>query len=479
MWDESIYFDVDGDLFAERTGWLKGDDGFLVLDANGNGRIDDVSEMFGGVGVSGFEELATLDSDGDGKITMADALWSELQVWQDYDRDGVTDAGELKTLDELGIVSLDVNPTAFDATTSQGARLTGYGDVVFADGARRTMFDAILASNDTDTRYAGESGLADWQAGNTLDAKGFGTITDLSVAMANDVALEELATATAAGMTAPNLRTLVAQAGDVLGKWGASQELTRELAPVLVGTDETGAAVLVDRGIYVEDADGGYWTLASGDPVLDADGAAIDRPTLADVMGQAGGQNAQWRLEQQWSPSDRAAPLEHREAAPYLMTVVDGRAVILDYGIEQADGSWALASDPATTYASRADILALGSANGAEWRVEELGHNPLAALPVERIGVRFTDGQVVDYTVEVTDRDGTFYVWARNLDRAIELEWKTGDYREFNLRNYAIDFDTLDEVNSTDNSTYRVEMLTPSSSISRCRWVGWNSAPKC
>lgn len=461
LWDESIYFDVDGDLFAERTGWLKGDDGFLVLDANGNGRIDDVSEMFGGVGVSGFEELATLDSDGDGKITMADALWSELQVWQDYDRDGVTDAGELKTLDELGIVSLDVNPTAFDATTSQGARLTGYGDVVFADGARRTMFDAILASNDTDTRYAGESGLADWQAGNTLDAKGFGTITDLSVAMANDVALEELATATAAGMTAPNLRTLVAQAGDVLGKWGASQELTRELAPVLVGTDETGAAVLVDRGIYVEDADGGYWTLASGDPVLDADGAAIDRPTLADVMGQAGGQNAQWRLEQQWSPSDRAAPLEHREAAPYLMTVVDGRAVILDYGIEQADGSWALASDPATTYASRADILALGSANGAEWRVEELGHNPLAALPVERIGVRFTDGQVVDYTVEVTDRDGTFYVWARNLDRAIELEWKTGDYREFNLRNYAIDFDTLDEVNSTDDSTYRVEMLTP------------------
>ena len=31
----SAYFDVDGDLFAERTGWLKGDDGFLVLDSNG------------------------------------------------------------------------------------------------------------------------------------------------------------------------------------------------------------------------------------------------------------------------------------------------------------------------------------------------------------------------------------------------------------------------------------------------------------
>ena len=82
-------------------------------------------------------------------------------------------------------------------------------------------------------------------------------------------------------------------------------------------------------------------------------------------------------------------------------------------------------------------------------------------MPVETIGVRFTDGVAVDYTVEVTDRDGTFYVWARNLDRAIQLEWKTGDSREFNLRNYAIDFDSLDEVNSTDDSMYRVELLTP------------------
>jgi hypothetical protein len=34
----NAYFDVDGDLFREKTGWLKGDDGFLVLDANANGR---------------------------------------------------------------------------------------------------------------------------------------------------------------------------------------------------------------------------------------------------------------------------------------------------------------------------------------------------------------------------------------------------------------------------------------------------------
>jgi hypothetical protein len=187
-----VYFDVDGDKFAERTGWLKGDDGFLVADANGNGRIDDISEMFGGVGVSGFADLAAWDSDGDGKVTAADARWAELKVWQDKNGDGITDAGELSTLDALGIVSLDLASQPLDLTTPQGTRLTGYGDVTFTGGTVRHMFDAVLDANDTDTRYAGEGGRAPWQAGGPgpaqagLDAKGFGSITDLSVAAAND-----------------------------------------------------------------------------------------------------------------------------------------------------------------------------------------------------------------------------------------------------------------------------------------------------
>ncbi len=65
----------------------------------------------------------------------------------------------------------------------------------------------------------------------------------------------------------------------------------------------------------------------------------IARPSLEDVLAQGAG----WRLEQTWSPAERAAALSHREAAPYLMRVVDGRAVILDHGVRQADGSWHLA----------------------------------------------------------------------------------------------------------------------------------------
>src|SRR5690606_13855456 len=142
---------------------------------------------------------------------------------------------------------------------------------------------------------------------------------------------------------------------------------------------------------------------------------------------------------------------DFREAAPYLMRVVDGRAVIDDFGIQQPDGSWQLASGRAIVDAGGAtiaqptitDILGLSRLPGQEWRVEAIGHNPYAGIDVKEIGVRFTDGVAVDYTVEVTDQDGTFHVWARNLDRALELQFKTGDSREFVLRNYAVDFDTL------------------------------------
>jgi hypothetical protein len=95
-----------------------------------------------------------------------------------------------------------------------------------------------------------------------------------------------------------------------------------------------------------------------------------------------------------------------------------------------------------------------------EWRTETLGFNPFAALTVERMGVYLIDGRVVDYSVRVSDEDGTFDVWARNLDRALALQHKLGEAGEFNLRAYAIDFDTLDEVGSTEDSAYRVEILT-------------------
>ena len=52
-----VLFDLDGDDYLERSGWVRPDDGFLVADLNSNGTIDDVSEMFGNASTPGFVAL--------------------------------------------------------------------------------------------------------------------------------------------------------------------------------------------------------------------------------------------------------------------------------------------------------------------------------------------------------------------------------------------------------------------------------------
>jgi len=92
-------------------------DGLLALDRNGNGSIDDGSELFGtatklatGQNASnGYEALAQLDANGDGVIDAKDAAYGDLKVWVDANGDGVSQSGELKSLASLNIASINVN----------------------------------------------------------------------------------------------------------------------------------------------------------------------------------------------------------------------------------------------------------------------------------------------------------------------------------------------------------------------------------
>ncbi len=225
-----VRFDLDGDFFAEKTGWLKSDDGFLVIDLNGNGRIDDISEMFGGPDQSGFADLASMDSNLDGVITIADAGFASLRVWRDLDQDGVTDQGELTTLAQQGIVSLGLSNTALDLETPQGNRLLAHGNYTRADGTTGKMFDLAFDTDPTDTVYRGERGIAAWLSAETLpNAKGFGSMTDLATAASNEFTLAETVMAAAASMTAPDLEDIRAKAAPIFGEWAQSLELTREL----------------------------------------------------------------------------------------------------------------------------------------------------------------------------------------------------------------------------------------------------------
>ncbi|MFT0868407.1 hypothetical protein [Pseudomonas sp. CAM1A] len=110
----SIFEGISGFEFVEgqqggRHGWLDGSSAFLALDRNGNGSIDNFTELFGNVTQDGFTVLRELDSNGDGRIDQADERFEALMVWQDRDQNTRSDAGELHTLREVGIkeISLD------------------------------------------------------------------------------------------------------------------------------------------------------------------------------------------------------------------------------------------------------------------------------------------------------------------------------------------------------------------------------------
>ena len=470
-----VHFDFNGDGFAEMSGWVGADDGLLVYDRDGNGKIDDISELFGAPGGSGFGELRLLDDDASGVIDAGDVVFDKLQVWRDLDQDGVSQQGELFSLADLGIASIDAVGAPLNVTAPSGTLLREQATFTRADGTTGNIFEAIFETNPIDTVFRGDRGTADWviknAKGAAFDAKGYGKLASLSAHLSNDLVLSDTVRATAAAMTTPDLATLRKQAAPVLGAWAASLATTRELTPVKVMTDANGAA-LVDRAVYVEDAAGGYWRLNSGAPLLDAQGQVIARPRLADFYNRpAEADGGQWRIEQLFSPSDRARPLTGRDERAYRVRVENGRAVVEDFGVEVSDAQgsyWRLASGAAVLGAdgaiverpTLADLRRFAQGAGEEWRVEAFGYNPIAALPFDKTAVYLIDGIVTQYAVHVTDAQGGFYVWSENLDRALELQHEQGRPSTFNLRNYAIDFETLPEASATDDSHYRVEVMS-------------------
>ena len=157
-----VVFDMAGNGGRPRVSWTTAlsDDGWLGLDRNLNGRLDDGTELFGNVtaqpssqgGPNGFEALKVYDQpasggNGDGRITSSDQIFARLVLWRDLNHNGISEPQELFRLSSSGIrsISLDYKESKWSDIygnhfryRSRIVRNQGHGD--------RWAFDVFLAT---------------------------------------------------------------------------------------------------------------------------------------------------------------------------------------------------------------------------------------------------------------------------------------------------------------------------------------------
>ncbi|MCO6442035.1 MAG: hypothetical protein J5I81_13370 [Nitrococcus mobilis] len=193
-------FDQNADGVATASGWIGADDGLLVMDRNGNGAIDDGQELFGeathsgaGTAADGFAALTDLDSNADGRIDTADADFAKLRIWREVNGDGVSQAEELHTLDELGISALNLANSQTDQNLAGGNRLIKTGTFVRSDGTTGQLGDVNLAEDHFHRRF--EQSVAITEEAQALpDMQGAGMVRDLREAASQSADLAQALT---------------------------------------------------------------------------------------------------------------------------------------------------------------------------------------------------------------------------------------------------------------------------------------------
>ena len=124
--NDGVMFDIDNDGDLNKTAWVDRNDGMLAFDENGNGRIDNQSELFGNIENAAYKHLSEYDSNQDSVMNKDDRIWRLLKMWIDKDTDGRTDRGELLSLGSLGIIEIDLNYDTVDEINN-GSQVTGRG----------------------------------------------------------------------------------------------------------------------------------------------------------------------------------------------------------------------------------------------------------------------------------------------------------------------------------------------------------------
>ena len=190
---QGVHFNLDAKGLAENTAWVSKDDGLLVRDLNGDGKITSGRELFGNhtllksgtEAANGFEALAELDDNGDGVVDADDASFASLKVWKDANGNGVTDAGELLTLAQAGVKSFNVSYTSGNSTDANGNQHLQQGNFTKTDDSTQSMHD-VWFNVDTARTQDTDNLLESDEITDLPDFVNIGNLRSLHQAMVRD-----------------------------------------------------------------------------------------------------------------------------------------------------------------------------------------------------------------------------------------------------------------------------------------------------
>mgnify|MGYP006170516785 CR=1 FL=1 len=103
---------------------------------------------------------AGFDSNGDGVFDAADAKFAEFTVWQDANQNGVSDAGEVRSLADVGVASIHLSSDGVQRTPADGVNEAGRTTAQLADGREMLVADAEFAYSDLSYRVNAEGDLS-------------------------------------------------------------------------------------------------------------------------------------------------------------------------------------------------------------------------------------------------------------------------------------------------------------------------------
>lgn len=128
---------------------------FITL-PNAEGRVLGVDQLFGDntkgpdeqFAANGYDALAKFDENDDNLITFEDPVFEKLRIWQDHNLNGRAESNELKTLDELGLMAIDLNyDSSFKEIDSYGNAIKYKSVAKTKDGEYKLVFDIWFELN--------------------------------------------------------------------------------------------------------------------------------------------------------------------------------------------------------------------------------------------------------------------------------------------------------------------------------------------